>query len=61
MEVIDEPFDVNGFEYQLIEATECILNGKIESDTHGFQRSIDLCTIMDQLRNDWGFKYPFEK
>ena len=61
LEVIDEPFDVNGFEYQLIETIECILNGKIESDTHGFQRSIDLCTIMDQPRNDWVFKYPFEK
>ena len=61
VEVINEPFDVNGFEYELIEANECILNGKIESDVHGYQRSIDLCTIMDQLRNDWGFKYPFEK
>ena len=61
VEVIEEPFDVNGFEYQLIEATECILNGKNESEVHSFQRSIDLCQIMDQLRNDWGFKYPFEK
>ena len=61
VEIIDEPFDVNGFEYQLINASECILNGKIESDIHGFQRSIDLCSIMDKLRNDWGFKYPFEK
>ena len=61
VEVINEPFDVNGFEYELINANECILNSKIESDVHGFQRSIDLLNIMDQLRNDWGFKYPFEK
>lgn len=61
VEVIEEPFDVNGFEYELIDASECILNEKIESEIHGFQRSIDLCRIMDQLRNDWGFKYPFEK
>jgi predicted dehydrogenase len=61
VEVIEEPFDVNGFEYELIEANECILDGKIESDIHGFQRSIDLRSIMDQLRNDWGLKYPFEK
>ena len=40
---------MNGFEYQLINASECILNEKIESDIHGFQRSIDLCRIMDQL------------
>ena len=61
VEVIEEPFDVNGFEYELIDSNECILNGKIESDVHGIQRSVDLCTIMDQLRKDWGFKYPFEK
>ena len=61
VEVIEAPFDVNGYEYELIEANECILKGKTESDIHSFQRSIDLCKIMDQLRNDWGFKYPFEK
>ena len=56
-----KPFDVNGFEYQLINATECIREGKIESDIHGFERSIQLCEIMDMLRKDWGMKYPFEK
>ena len=61
VEEINAPFDVNGFEYQVIDATECILNGKIESDVHTFQHSIDLCKMMDTLRNDWGFKYPFEK
>ena len=61
VEEIKAPFDINGFEYQLIDATECILKGKIESDVHTFQHSIDLCEMMDKLRNDWGFKYPFEK
>jgi len=61
VEIIDEPFTVNGFEYQLLNATECILNGKIESDVHTFQHSVDLCKIMDNLRKDWGLKYPFEK
>ena len=60
-EEINAPFDVNGFEYQLINATECINKGLIESDVHSFQRSIELCEIMDMLRKDWGMKYPFEK
>ena len=60
-EEINEPFDVNGFEYQVIHATECILNGKIESDVYTLQHSIDICKIMDILCSDWGFKYPFEK
>ena len=61
VETVEAPFDVNGFEYQLIDANENILKGKTESDIHSFQRSLDLCKIMDQLRKDWGFKYPFEK
>ena len=59
--VASRPFDVNGFEYQLIHATECISKGILESDVHSFQRSIELCEIMDMLRKDWGLKYPFEK
>ena len=61
LEEVKAPFDVNGFEYQLIHATECINKGIIESDIHSYQRSIELCEIMDMLRKDWGLKYPFEK
>ena len=61
LEEINAPFDINGFEYQLIHATECISKGILESGIHSFQRSIELCEIMDMLRNDWGMKYPFEK
>lgn len=51
----------NGYEYELIHATDCILNGKTESNVHTFERSRELCTIMDSLRKDWGMVYPFEK
>ena len=61
IEEIKCPFDVNGFEYEAIEATECILNGKIESDIYPLKHSIAICKMMDNIRNDWGFKYPFEK
>ena len=61
IEEIKAPFDINGFEYQLIHATECISKGIFESDVHSFQRSIELCEIMDMLRKDWNMKYPFEK
>lgn len=60
-EVIEKPFKVNGYEYEMIHATECILAGKIESDIHTFERTRTLCKTMDDLRVDWGFKYPFEK
>lgn len=60
VEVIKEPFMVNGYEYELLAATKCIQEGKLECETHSHQRSIELCKIMDQLRTDWNFKYPFE-
>ena len=55
------PFKTNGYEYELIHATECILAGKTESDVHTFKKSEDLCSVMDALRADWGMKYPWEK
>lgn len=59
--IIDVPFRVNGYEYELIHATDCILNGKTESQVHTFKKSQNLCQIMDDLRGDWNMKYPWEK
>ena len=55
------PFKTNGYEYELIHATECILEGKKESPVHTWQKSRNLCTIMDSLRADWQMKYPWER
>ncbi len=57
---IREPFATNGYEYELTHATKCILNGRTESDVHTFKKSEDLIDMMDTLRRDWNFKYPFE-
>lgn len=60
-QIIDEPFKVNGYEYEMIHVTECILAGKTESSVHTYERSYELCKMMDSLRRDWNFKYPWEK
>lgn len=57
---IRAPFSVNGYEYELAHATQCILEGKTESNIHSYSRSQELCSIMDCLRADWGMKYPWE-
>ena len=54
------PFRTNGYEYELVHATDSILSGKTESDVHGFKKSEELCSGMDALRADWGMKYPWE-
>ena len=57
---IPQPFAVNGYEYECAHATEFILAGKTESDVHTFKKSEDLIDMMDVLRKDWNFKYPWE-
>jgi len=58
--VIRAPFGINGYEYEMIEATDCILQGKLQSEKFKHEDSIKLCQIMDRLRDDWKMKYPFE-
>ena len=58
--VMDLPFDKNGFEYEIREASECILQGKTESEVHPVQQTLDIMEIMDKIRARWGLKYPFE-
>ncbi|MCR4742749.1 MAG: Gfo/Idh/MocA family oxidoreductase [Treponema sp.] len=57
---IDCPFAVNGYEYELAHATQKILDGQTESDIHTIQKSENLCSMMDKLRQDWNMKYPWE-
>lgn len=60
IEEINEPFKINGYEYEMLEVTKCILEGKKESLIHPYESSRKLCRIMDELRTDWNMKYPFE-
>ena len=60
VEIINFPFDVNGYEYELREATECILQGKTECEKFPFVQSEMPCKTMDALRASWNFVYPFE-
>ena len=54
------PFKTNGYEYELIDATNNIIEGKLQSEVHSPEKSQMLCGIMDSLRADWGMKYPWE-
>lgn len=58
---VEVPFMVNGYEYELMHSTEKILEGIIESPVHTWEKSQNLCKVMDDLRKDWNMKYPFEK
>ena len=50
----------NGFEHELIEAADCIIAGKIESDIHPGAKTIYMMGLLDRIRARWGMVYPFE-
>ncbi len=61
IEEIVEKNHKNGFIYQVEEVVRCISDGKTESSIIPVQETVDIMKLMDGMRTDWGFKYPFEK
>ncbi len=59
--LISEKNNSNGFIYQVKEVVRCIRNGETESPVIPHQETIGIMKIMDKIRDQWGFKYPFEE
>ncbi len=59
IEVIEKNHS-NGFIYQVEEVTRCIREGKLESKIIPLNETIAIMEVMDKMRSEWGFKYPFE-
>ena len=57
---LDRPFRKNGFEYQIEEAINCIVNGKIESPIMTHNHTLANMKLMDEIRAEIGLKYSFE-
>ena len=48
------------FKYQIKEVQDCLESGKLESLIMPLDETIALAETMDQLRENWGVKYPGE-
>ena len=55
------PQQISGYEYEFREAVRCIGEGKTESDSMPWERTIQVMEIMDSLRKVWGVVYPQER
>lgn len=55
------PFAANGFEYEIIEAADCIRRGLTESPSLPLDESIAILDTIDGFRRQWGLKYPGEE
>ena len=57
---IECPVEVNGFEYEIREVTECVRCGKTYSEIFRPKDSIAVLRLMDEIRQSWNMKFSFE-
>jgi len=50
----------NGFVYQITEVARCIREGLLESPIISLDETVATMKLMDNMRAEWGLKYPFE-
>jgi len=55
------PFDENGYEYEIKEVHRCLNKKLLESPLMPLGETLSIMQIMDEIREQWGLKYPFEK
>jgi len=51
---------ITGYEYQVIESRRCIEAGLLESPMMPHAETISVMQQMDDLRKEWGVKYPMD-
>lgn len=59
-EVLNFPFEGNGYNYQAVEVQACLQAGKLESDVMPLAESLEIMRTLDELRRQWGLSYPME-
>lgn len=51
----------NGYEYEIMEVNQCLRNGKIQSESLNFEKSIEIHYILDNIRKQIGLVYDADK
>ena len=64
MDVGEQRYDLptlgKGYSHEIDEVHHCLRDGKLQSELWSHRNSIDLITIMDEVRRQGGVKFPFE-
>ena len=61
VEKVRLPKKGKGYEYEIEEVHRCLKNGALESNYWSLKNTTDLISIMDDIRNQTGVVFPFEK
>ena len=59
-EEIHLPLTGNGWNYEAAELMACLRAGKLESEIMLLDESLQIMHTMDEIRAQWGMKYPME-
>lgn len=59
-ETFEPPRVGNGYNYEAAEVANCLRAGKLESDVLPLAETLAMMRTMDELRRQWGVKYPME-
>ena len=54
------PFDSNGYQFEAMEVNRCLREGKTESDVMPLDETLAIMRMMDEIRGQFGLKYPME-
>ena len=59
-ETIDLPMEGNGYNYEAEEVGHCLAAGKSESDVMPLDETLRVMGLLDEIRSQWGLRYPME-
>ena len=60
MEKYNRPKQISGYEYEVEACIKALQNGEIECLQMPHEETIRIMKLMDNLRYEWGIKFPFE-
>ena len=59
-EIIEIPFEGNGYNYEIAEVMHCLRESKLESDVMPLDETLEIMQTLDNIRAQWNLKYPME-
>jgi predicted dehydrogenase len=60
-QIIDVPYEGNGYNYEAAEVMRCLRSGETESPVMPLDESVEIIRTMDKIRKQWSLKYPMEQ
>jgi predicted dehydrogenase len=58
---VEIPLEGNGYNYEAAAVMDCLRRGETECGLMPLDETLSIIKIMDELRGQWGLKYPTER